>query len=53
MIQFGADLHSHIEKENGVKKLEIEKHGSAGLEGRLLLTLCLNYRLANLWRTKE
>jgi hypothetical protein len=37
----------------GVKKLEIEKHGSAGLEGHLLLTLSLNYRLGNLWRTKE
>lgn len=30
MSQLGADLHSHIEEENGVKKLEIEKHGSAG-----------------------
>ena len=25
MSQLGADLHSHIEEENGVKKLEIEK----------------------------
>jgi len=53
MSHLGADLHSHIEEENGVKKLEIEKHGSAGLEGHLLLTLSLNYRLGNLWRTKQ
>lgn len=52
MSHLGADLHSHIEEQGGVKKLEIEKHGSAGLEGHLLLTLSLNYRLGNLWRTK-
>lgn len=52
MSHLGADLHSHIEEDRGIKKLEIEKHGSAGLEGHLLLTLSLNYRLGNLWRTK-
>lgn len=52
MSHLGADLHSHIEEDRGVKKLEIEKHGSAGLEGHVLLTLSLNYRLGNLWRAK-
>lgn len=52
MSHLGADLHSHIEEDRGIKKLEIEKSGSAGLEGHLLLTLSLNYRLGNLWRTK-
>ena len=53
MSHLGADLHSHIEEENGVKKLEIAKHGGAGLEGHLLITLSLNYRLGNLWRSKK
>lgn len=52
MSHLGADLHSHIEEDRGVEKLEIEKHGSAGLEGHLLITLSLNYKLGNLWRAK-
>ncbi|MDP2386797.1 MAG: outer membrane beta-barrel protein [Bacteroidota bacterium] len=49
MNHLGSDLHSHIKDENGVKHLEIEKHEGFGLEGHILLTLSLNYRLGNLW----
>jgi len=52
MNHLGADLHSHIETTRDVKELKIEKHGSAGLEGHLLITLSLNYNLGNLWRKK-
>ncbi len=49
MNHLGSDLHSHIENNNGVKRLEIEKHEGFGLEGHVLVTLSLNYRLGNLW----
>lgn len=49
MNHLGSDLHSHIEEENGIKHLEIEKHTGIGLEGHMLVTLSLNYRLGNIW----
>ncbi|MCD6066061.1 MAG: hypothetical protein K0S33_887 [Bacteroidetes bacterium] len=49
MNHLGSDLHAHIHNENGVKHLEIEKHSGIGLEGHVLVTLSLNYRLGNLW----
>lgn len=49
MNHLGSDLHSHIKTENGVKHMEIEKHEGFGLEGHVLVTLSLNYRLGNLW----
>lgn len=50
MNHLGGELHTNVTNENGIKKLEFEKHPEIGLEGHLLITLSLNYRIANLWR---
>lgn len=44
MIHLGTDIHSHVEGGNII----LEKHG-AGLEGHLLVTMSMNYKLVNLW----
>lgn len=49
MNHLGGDLHTHIHEENGAKQLEIEKHSEIGLEGHVLITLSLNFRIADLW----
>ena len=45
MIHLGTDVHSHI--ENGA--VTFEEHGGGSLEGHLLFTLSINYKLADLW----
>lgn len=52
MLHLGNDIHAEIHNENGVKELHIEQNGhgeSFSLEGHILFTLSVNYKLANLW----
>lgn len=52
MNHLGNSLESNITNENGIKHLETVRQQGVSLEGHLLLTLSLNYRIANLWRKK-
>lgn len=45
MMHLGNDIHGHV--RNGV--LEVEEHEHGGLEGHLLFTLSVNYKLIKLW----
>lgn len=51
MNHFGTDIHTDIETDaSGKKFLAIQqRRGSVGLEGHLLTTISLNYRIADLW----
>jgi len=50
MIHLGTDIHSHVEEDGSV---EFEKHKGGSLEGHLLTSLTLNYKLADLWKSKR
>ena len=50
MIHLGTDIHSHVE-ENG--SVHFEQHKGGSLEGHLLTSLTLNYKLADLWKSKR
>lgn len=50
MIHLGTDIHSHIE-ENG--SVHFEHHKGGSLEGHLLTSLTLNYKIADLWKSKR
>ena len=45
MMHLGKELHTEL--EDG--KLIIEEHPGAGLEGHLLFTVSVNYKIADLW----
>lgn len=45
MMHLGNDIHGHV--RNGV--LEIEEHTGGGIEGHLLLSFSVNYKIARLW----
>lgn len=52
MLHLGPDIHVEIHDENGIKELHIDKDGheeSFSLEGHILFTISINYKLANLW----
>lgn len=49
MIHLGKDLHSHV--DNGV--VTFEKHANKNLEGHLLTSLSLNYKIADLWKSRR
>lgn len=49
MLHLGKELHAHA--EDG--ELHIEKHGHAGWEGHLLVTLGANYKFMRLWKPKS
>ncbi|GAB4248842.1 MAG: hypothetical protein Kow0079_01180 [Vicingaceae bacterium] len=46
MIHLGTDIH--VEKNN--EGIVIEKHEGSSLEGHLLITISLNYKIARLWK---
>lgn len=51
MIHLGKSIHAEVDEHDGVKELHVEEHGRAlGLEGHLLITLSLNFRIAQLWK---
>lgn len=52
MLHLGPDVHVEIHNEDGIKELHIEKDGHSGsfsLEGHILFTISVNYKIANLW----
>ncbi len=49
MIHLGEDVHAHI--DNGV--VEFEKHKGGSLEGHLLTSLTVNYKIVDLWNSKK
>lgn len=48
MLHLGNDIHAHVETDS-YPTLEIEEHEGAGLEGHLLVTFSVNYKIGNLW----
>lgn len=48
MLHLGNDIHAHVETDS-YPTLEIEEHDGAGLEGHLLVTFSVNYKMGNLW----
>ncbi len=49
MLHLGGELHTHI--DNG--EIEIEEHPGVSWEGHLLLSLSVNYKIAQLWKRKK
>ncbi|KJS07571.1 MAG: hypothetical protein VR77_00675 [Flavobacteriales bacterium BRH_c54] len=51
MIHLGSDVHAETHEHNGVKEVHIAKEGHSGfsLEGHLLFTLSVNFKIAQLW----
>jgi hypothetical protein len=49
MIHLGGDVHSHVINN----QVSFEKHRGGSLEGHLLTTLSLNYKLGDLWKSRR
>ena len=51
MVHLGSDAHAETHEHNGVKEIHIAKEGHSGfsLEGHLLFTLSVNFKIAQLW----
>jgi len=51
MVHLGNDLHIDVHEHHGEKEIHIDEgHGSDfSLEGHLLFTMSLNYKIADLW----
>lgn len=49
MIHLGTDVHSHILNN----QVTFEEHKGGSLEGHLLTTISLNYKIADLWNSKR
>ena len=47
MIHLGTDIHTHIWGNGSV---DFEEHKGGALEGHLLFTLSMNYKLTDLWQ---
>jgi lipopolysaccharide assembly outer membrane protein LptD (OstA) len=45
MMHLGNEVHGEV--RNG--QLEIEEHSHGGLEGHLLITLSVNFKLIRIW----
>jgi hypothetical protein len=50
MFHLGKEIHAH-ENKNG--NMEIEIHKNAGWEGHLLISIGVNYKIAQLWQPKS
>lgn len=46
MFHLGADVHAELEDDG---HLHLEKHKGTGIEGHLLVTLGINYKIIDLW----
>ena len=50
MIHLGNDIHTHSHQENGKNVIHFEdNHEEISLEGHLLFTISLNFKIAQLW----
>ncbi|MES2836128.1 MAG: outer membrane beta-barrel protein [Bacteroidota bacterium] len=54
MLHLGKEIDAHTHTNSaGVEELFIEEAAHQGLEGHLLTTLSMNYKIANLWNRKK
>lgn len=49
MIHLGKDTHAHIHGD----EIEFASHKVTGMEGHLLLTISINFKIADLWNSKH
>lgn len=51
MVHLGNDIHTDIDEHNGTEELHIEKesHSNPVLEGHLLFTVSVNFKLGKIW----
>ncbi len=49
MLHLGGELHTHV--ENG--EVEVEEHEGTSWEGHMLVSLSINYKIAQLWKRKK
>jgi len=52
MIHLTPEISAHTHIENGITNVEFDKHSHSGLEGHLLTTLSINYKIGQLWGRK-
>lgn len=52
MMHLGEDIHAEVHGHHGVNELHIEQGEHTGVEGHLLVTLSMNFLIADLW-TKD
>lgn len=46
MFHLGKDIHAHIHEG---EEIEFERHKGTGIEGHLLITVGMNYKIADIW----
>ena len=51
MVHLGDDLHASVHDDHEHKEIHIEKHsgGNLSLDGHLLFTISINYKIFDLW----
>ncbi len=51
MIHLGDDIHADIHEEEGMREIHIEKEGGGNLtlDGHVLFTISINYKIFDLW----
>jgi len=53
MMHFGKEIEPHVRRNAaGTEYLYFDEHAIEGFEGHLLVTFSLNFRLADLWKSK-
>ncbi len=51
MVHLGDDIHADIHNEEGIREIHIEKEGGGNLalDGHVLFTISINYKIFDLW----
>lgn len=52
MIHLTPEIDAHVHCENAVPIVDFHTHSHSGLEGHLLTTLSINYKIGQLWGRK-
>lgn len=52
MIHLTPEIDAHVHYENSVPVVEFHNHSHSGLEGHLLTTISINYKIGQLWGRK-
>ncbi len=52
MIHLTPEIEAHAHSNYGVTEVEFHDHSHSGLEGHLLTTLSINYKIGQLWGRK-
>ena len=53
MFHLGKEIHADVEDVSGQRELHVEVQSGAFLEGHLLVTLSINVKIADLWKSKK